>query len=172
MVKFKVKVERSGQYSGPGFGASFRRTAIVGDSAANSILSFRTDERIALGKVGYNSFMKRLSDARGADDQKMRRLGFKYQKEKFSRGLPGIRDLRFSGRMLGNVSLRSADANKVVIGMTSDELKKIARVHENRESWFQWSPRDEAAILAAAEKIFNTRIVKAVQDRFGLVRAA
>lgn len=143
-------------------------------------IGFTELQMFALGNFGVEVIKERVSRAIGSDDAPMpalksrkakrwsksqkryveygRESKFSYANRKKDAGLQPIRDLRVSGDMLDDFSVRSVSASEVRMDITTAESRMKARVNEIRAPWFGWSPSDMVKLIARARQMFGDMV--------------
>jgi len=110
---------------------------------------------LLLGQTGLRSLRRRLTRGLGAEDTPMPPLKPGYARWKKH---SNIRDLWLTGRMLLNLSVRGASENQVWIGLTSRKARMKAAINERIAHWLAWSPSDQRAMIAEAERRFKQQV--------------
>jgi len=116
---------------------------------------------LRLAQAGLRSIRKRVSRGIGSDGTPMPPLTKNYAKYKRR---SDIRDLRLTGKMLENLSVRWASANQAKTALTSRKARIKGLANEQRSPWCSYSPGDQAAIMKAAREDFKDD-VSAVAER-------
>ena len=137
-------------------------------------LTFPQQTMVKLGTVGLSSVLNRIQAALGPIDLPAKPLTKNYAIYKTRHGLRNVRDLRgFGGQvfldsgkrrkkakwspmghMLDNLSLRTVSENKANIGFTLEQARIKAAANQMREIFLVFSPKNRAAIMEAARRIF------------------
>lgn len=140
-------------------------------------IGFTELQMYALGQFAVSAIKERVSRGTGSDDAPMPALqsgkkrqrwsqkqqrwveygepAFGYRTWKARLGLPGIRNLALTGKMLSDFSVRSVSAQEVRMDITTTESRMKARTNEIRAPWFGWSSQDMAKIWARAGQMFG-----------------
>jgi hypothetical protein len=128
-----------------------------------------------LGQVALDSVKQRVSEGRGPNDGPALPLGRGYASFKSRMGLKPIRDLRGTGgavllkagrrrkadklsakgHMLDNLTLRTVSDNHARAAFTTEAMLIKARANQRREPFMVFSPRDNAAVKEAAQRLLN-----------------
>lgn len=108
-----------------------------------------------LGQTQLRALRKRVSRGIGANDTPMPELTERYKKRKKRSNL---RDLWFTGKMLLNLSVRSASARQVRMAITSRLGRIKALANQRIAEWISFSPIDEKTVIKEARKQFKTNI--------------
>jgi hypothetical protein len=119
-----------------------------------------------VGEVALASIKSRVARGVGADDQQMPALTRSYGRFKKRRAGSSIRDLRLTGKMLDNLTVRSADKGEVTIALTSAAERVKGFRNQRISPWLGISPSDARAIMAKIAAI----VVDNLKRRF--LRAA
>lgn len=104
-------------------------------------LKLDTAQRRELGEFAIRTIKDRLAAGLDANDRKMAALTKRYQALKQRRTGRAIRDLRLTGEMLDNLSVRSVDED-IVIAFTSASARVKAFRNQQIVNWFGFSPAD------------------------------
>lgn len=133
-------------------------------------------QMLRLGSFGLKQVKARVAQGIGLDDAPMPplkrawvRRGVKgkyviiagargYFARKLRRGGKPIRDLRFTGAMLDNLSVRSATANEVRIGFTTKLAREKALANQRIAPWLGWSDTDAPAVQERARLVLRQEI--------------
>jgi len=88
-------------------------------------------------------------DAKGIDvlDQPAKPLQPKYAKRKAAKGLPAVRDERFTGNMLGSIHVTEADETHARVKIEGATPQKKAIFTQNIDPWFGLSNDDQGRVL-------------------------
>jgi hypothetical protein len=137
-------------------------------------LTFRQRDMVQIGSAGLLSVFKRLSEAKGPNDGPAKPLttrflrkhrdgtatwinkGYAMQKARKGRGR--FRNLRFTGDMLRNLSLRTVSDDRARAGMTSQKQRDKGQANQKIEPWLVFSPQNRQAVMAKAREIFAAKI--------------
>ena len=115
-------------------------------------------QMLRLGGIGLASVKERVARGLNIDDQAMPPLKRSYAVRK-NREIGGgrqIRDLRLTGSMLNNLTVRSATENSVRIALTRQADRQKALRNQQISPWLGWSPSDIQAVEEAARRVFQT----------------
>lgn len=123
--------------------------------------TFSTAQMEGFGQSAVQIMKER--NATGVDifDQPAKPLQPKYVKQKSKKGLPPVRDLRYSGNLLGSVQVLEASEAHVRVGIKGSTPFRKGLFNQNIDPWFGVSPHDEARLLE--EKVRPT-FAKNIQD--------
>jgi hypothetical protein len=145
-------------------------------------------QMLKIGQAGLDDLKARVREGLGVNDAPMpplkeRRVtrlgnvvvlgadrGYKGFKAKI--GKKPIRDLTLTGRMLANLSVRSASAEQVKIGLTSAKERQKALANERRAEWLGWSPRNIEVVMKEARRLFKLNVAALAQTLRGRTRRA
>lgn len=128
-------------------------------------------QMLRLGGIGLAAVKARVARGLNIDDQAMPPLKKRYaiQKNKQIGGGRQVRDLRLTGSMLNNLTVRSATENQVRIALTRQADRQKALRNQQISPWLGWSPADIQAVEAAARRIFQTEVAayfREIKQRF------
>jgi hypothetical protein len=113
--------------------------------------TFRQFHMLQVGKSALESFTKRVAAGRTPQDVQAKPLTKRYaiRKSKMLRG-KAVRDLRLTGAMLDNLTVRSASDNRVTAALTSRKARIKALANERIQHWMAFSPSDRRNIMQVA----------------------
>lgn len=114
---------------------------------------FSQAEMAVLAQVGLGSVQARAEAGIGSDDLPMQPLSRGYARRKERLGAPPIRNLRLTGDMLSNLSVRQVSAESARIAFTTESARTKALANERRTPWLGWSSVDVQTITATAEEM-------------------
>jgi hypothetical protein len=135
-------------------------------------ISFDVKQMHALAQLGVDLIKERVSRGVGSSDTAMPGLKRHYAIRKTRAGAGNRRNLRLTGAMLDNLTVRSVSASQARMDITSARERIKARANEKRAPWFGWSARDLAALAKAGEQLFRLNVAdmglgKVTRGRFG-----
>jgi hypothetical protein len=118
------------------------------------LLTFRQRDMVQIGSAGLLSVFKRLSEARGPTDAPAKPLTKRYAiyKSKVRKG--NRRDLKLTGKMLKNLTLRTVSDRTAKATLTSRKERVKGLANAKREPWLVFSPINRQAVLQKAREIF------------------
>lgn len=117
----------------------------------------RKYQMYAWGKFAVETIKERVAEGKGSDDAPMPPLKGGYGRWKAKVGKGG-RNLRLTGGMLDNFTVRYADERMVRADITSRLGRIKARANERRSPWFGFSRNDEKKIFTEATRIFGPNL--------------
>lgn len=108
---------------------------------------FRADQMKEIADFAVQVIKER--DAKGFDvlDQPSKPLQPKYAKRKAAKGLPAVRDERFTGNMLGAIHVTEADETHAKIKIEGATPQKKAIFTQNIDPWYGLSDNDQSRVL-------------------------
>lgn len=172
MIEISARITKDGQPVRRFRLSSGRMLSVMGTR-----FGFRERQMYRMGNLGISTILERVSKAIGSDDSRMKPLsmrrsrkgeqyGYRVRKRKAVGGR-GIRDLRLTGAMLDNLSVRSVSETEVRIDFTSRDARMKARTNEARDAWWGWSPKDLVRLTVAAKQMFREMAfnISATRDR-------
>lgn len=121
-------------------------------------LDFDTRQMYSLGKYGVQLMVDRAEKGIGSNDQAFPPLKKGYAIRKTRAGHGNRRNLRFTGAMLGNISVRSVSATQARIDITSAKQRLKARENERKAPWWGWSPRDLVKLTVAVRTLYGLNV--------------
>lgn len=113
---------------------------------------------LQLGAAALAIVKARVARGQDINDTPMPGLSESYGKRKRRRFSRDLRDLRLTGAMLDNLTVRSATENQVRIAFTKALERQKALSNQQRTPWLGWSPNDTREIEDAAQRIFKTEV--------------
>ncbi len=128
-------------------------------------LTFKQREMVDIGSAGLLSVFQRLSKALGPRDAPAKPLGkgyaiFKSRKHKGNR-----RDLKLTGDMLRNLTLRTVSENSAKAALTSQKQRVKGWANAKRQPWLVLSPANRKAVHDRAQRIMQDRLKRLVVTR-------
>ncbi len=134
-------------------------------------LNFEQFEMSQIGRVGLAAVKARIAAHTGPDDQPSKPLTRNYAIWKTRQGKGKYRNLRLTGAMLQNLTLRSVSENAARAGFTTKKQRQKAQANTNIEPFVIFSPKNAIAVMAAAEKRFHEKIGRLVVGGYTFVKA-
>ncbi len=129
-------------------------------------LNFKQREMLKLGTVGVSSVRNRVAAALGPDDNAAKPLTKKYAIYKSTLHKGNRRNLTFTGKMLGNLSVRTVSENTAKAGLTSRKERIKAWANTKLQPWVVFSARNRQAVGQAAERILKEYVRALVFERW------
>jgi hypothetical protein len=126
-------------------------------------LTFKQQDMVTIGSTGLLSVFKRLSQARGPEDAAAKPLTKRYAMYKSRMRKGNRRDLKLTGKMLGNLSLRTVSDNRANASLTSRKERVKGMANMKREPWLVFSPINRQAVMEKAREVLllaKQRILK------------
>ena len=129
-----------------------RRLASIGETVGRQV-----------GAAQIVNIRQRVAKGVGMHDQKMPVYSDAYKRSKQASGRNvDVRDLTYTGRMLGAMVSEIAESNpkqtRVVIKFTDKPSQSKARYNQRRSAWFGISPRDRIALRAIQRRALKTAL--------------
>lgn len=122
------------------------------------LLTFRQREMVDVGAPGLLAFKKRLAAGLGPNDTAAKPLTRRYAIFKSRMHKGNRRDLWFTGKMLGNLQLRTVSDNMVKAAFSSQKERDKAHGNERRDHWFGYSPQNRQTVLARFRQLLANKI--------------
>jgi hypothetical protein len=136
-------------------------------------LNFNQRQMLKLGTVGVAGVIARAQSATNVADSAAKPLsrGYAIRKSKLrggqklagavggSRAITNKRDLTLTGSMLGNLKVRTVSENRASAGWSTLKDRQKARNNERLEHFIDFSPRNTAKVVEAAERILGAELV-------------
>jgi len=130
-------------------------------------LTPRAQHMMTLGEYGVSLMKQRVGKGIGSDDAPMPPLTSRYAKFKNRAKGRTVRDLSFTGSMLGDMSLRSVSESQARIDITTRDGRMKARANEQKAPWFGWSPQDLQKLGTMFCKMFGGQMANFGAHIFG-----
>ena len=118
-------------------------------------LNFRQHQMVKIGTVGVAAVKNRVTAALGPNDTPAKPLTKRYAIRKTKLGKGNRRNLMFTGDMLRNLMVRTVSEKAAKAGLTSRKDRIKAWANQKREQWLVFSPKNKAAVVEAARRIFQ-----------------
>jgi len=118
-------------------------------------LTFKQRDMVRIGSAGLLSVFQRISEHKGPMDAPAKPLTKNYAKFKSRRHKGRFRDLKFTGDMLRNLTLRTISDNSARAGLTSRKERIKGETNRQREIWLVFSPANKAVVMDAARLVLT-----------------
>ena len=128
-------------------------------------LTFQQREMVTIGAAGLLDVKRRVSQARNITDSPAKPLARYYAIWKSKQHRGRWRDLKLTGKMLGNFTLRTVGDNIARASLTSRKERIKADANNKRELWIAFSPANKQAVWNAAQKLIPDRIRRLVVSK-------
>jgi hypothetical protein len=119
------------------------------------LLNYDQQQMFKLGVVGLSDVLDRIGKSKNTEDQPAKPLKRGYAIRKTKRGLGNRRNLKFTGAMLQNLSVRTVSRNFARAGMTTLKQRQKALANSRIEEFASFSPRNQQRVADAANQIMN-----------------
>ncbi len=129
------------------------------------LLTVSQREMVTVGSTGLLSVFKRLSGARGPNDSPAKPLTKRYAIYKSRQHKGNRRDLKLTGAMLGNLSLRTVSENSARAGLTSRKERVKGLANMKREPWCVFSPANKKDVIRKFQEIVGARAKRLIVSR-------
>jgi hypothetical protein len=113
-----------------------------------------------IGARAIQSVQERCAKGLNVNDRRAKPLSKNYQKKKLEKGQPGIRNLMYSGAMLGALTIVESSTNRVVIGFTRMAEQIKAAANQEKDPWFGLSNNDQGKVEQFADRVLQDRAAK------------
>jgi len=126
-------------------------------------LTFQQRDMVRIGSAGLLSVFRRLSAHQGPSDAPAKPLTKRYAMWKTRKHKGRFRDLKFTGDMLRNLTLRTVTDKTARAGLTSRKERIKGWANAEREPWLLFSPANRRAVMDVARQVFQeakARMVK------------
>jgi hypothetical protein len=128
-------------------------------------LSFRQHQMVKIGTVGVGAVKNRVQAALGPEDQPAKPLTKRCAIRKTKLGLGNRRDLTFTGAMLRNLQVRTVSENRARAGLSTRKDRMKAWANQKIEQWLVFSPKNKAAVMEAARRVFQEATKRLALER-------
>lgn len=125
-------------------------------------LTFRQREMVNVGAAGLLDLKRRVRAGLNPEDAPAKPLGKRYAMYKSRMHKGNRRDLWFSGKMLGNLQLRTVSDNVAKASLTSRKERVKASANSLRDLWLAWSRRNKEVIVGRMRKVISDRMKRMV----------
>jgi hypothetical protein len=128
-------------------------------------LNFRQAHLFKIGNVGVAAVKNRLAAAQGPADTPAKPLTKRYaiRKTKFGKG--NRRNLSFTGDMLRNLMVRTVSEKAAKAGLSTRKDRIKAWANQKIEPWLVFSPKNRAAVVEAARRVFQEATKRLLVER-------
>jgi hypothetical protein len=116
-------------------------------------LTFLQRDMVKIGSAGLLSVFQRISQHKGPMDAPAMPLKKGYAIWKSRKGKGRFRDLKFSGDMLRNLTLRTVSENSARAGLTSRKERIKGLANAKREVWCVYSPANKQIVIQRAVEV-------------------
>ena len=131
-------------------------------------LNFAQTQMFKIGNVGVAAVKNRLSASLGPADTPAKPLTKRYAIRKTKLGLGNRRNLSFTGAMLRNFMVRTVSENKARASLSTRKDRIKAWANQKIEAWVVFSPKNQAAVVDAARRVFQEGVKRlAIERVFG-----
>jgi len=118
-------------------------------------LNFRQHQMFKIGNVGVAAVKNRVTAALGPGDSPAKPLTRRYAIRKTRLGLGNRRNLTFTGNLLRNFAVRTVSEDKAKANLSTRKDRIKAWANQKIEPWLVFSPRNRAAVVEAARRVFD-----------------
>lgn len=123
-------------------------------------VSFDRRDLLRIGAKAIEAIQKRCARGQNINDRPMKPLSAKYRNKKAAIGQPAIRNMMFSGSMLGALTITETSNDRVTVGFTRQAELAKAQKNDQRSPWFGLSKNDEAIVARFADDILSKKAHK------------
>jgi len=118
-------------------------------------LTFQQSAMLKLGTVGVAAVKNRLAAAQGPTDAAAKPLTKGYAIRKTKAGKGNRRNLYWTGALLRNLQVRTVSENRAKAGPSTRKDRIKAWANQKIEPWLVFSPKNKAAVVEAARRVFQ-----------------
>jgi len=123
-------------------------------------VEFTRQDMMKIGLKARQWITERVEKGLGVDGRQMKKLSSSYRERKEKLGQPGVRNMLFSGSMLGSMDIVDCRDGSVTLGFDrAAELVK-ARVNQDREEWFGVDDNTEGKVMYFADRLMDDKLRK------------
>ena len=128
-------------------------------------LNFSQRQMFKVGSVGVAAVKNRLAAAQGPTDAPAKPLTKNYaiRKSKWHKG--NRRNLYLSGAMLRNFMVRTVSERSARASLTTRKDRIKAWANQKIEQWLVFSPKNRAAVMEAAHRVFREAVKRLATER-------
>ena len=119
------------------------------------LLNYEQQQMYKLGVVGLSEVLDRIGKSKNTEDQPAKPLKRGYAIRKTKLGLGNRRNLRFTGEMLKNLTVRTVSRNFARANMTTLKQRQKALANSRIEEFAAYSPRNQQRVTDAANQIMT-----------------
>jgi len=123
-------------------------------------VTFDRRDLLKIGAKAIQVVTTRVSRGVGLNDRRMKPLSPQWAAAKRKLGQPPIRNMMFSGSMLGAMTVVEAQDDRVMIGFTRQSENAKASANQDRTPWYGVSRNDEAVIYRYADDLLRAKLKK------------
>jgi len=116
-------------------------------------LTYSQQQMYRLGVFGVAEVLDRISKAKGPEDGAAKPLQRAYAIRKSKLRLGNRRNLKFTGDMLRNLSVRTVSTNYARAGLTSAKQRQKAQANSKIEEWLTFSPANQMRVTEVGREI-------------------
>ena len=128
-------------------------------------LNFSQHQLFKIGSVGVAAVKNRVTAALGPDDSPAKPLTKRYAIKKTKLGKGNRRNLTFSGNMIRNLMVRTVSEKASKAGLTTRKDRIKAWANQRIEQWLVFSPKNKAAVVEAARRVFQEATKRLTLER-------
>ena len=127
-------------------------------------LNFPQREMLRLGELGVEAVKARVEAGRNLQDAPSKPLSKSYARRKLRARRKPIRDLKFTGKMMGAFRVRRTAENFATAGLGGERNKGL--FNQRIEEWLGFSEANRRRVLAEGQAILNRmkdRLVRVIK---------
>jgi hypothetical protein len=129
------------------------------------LLTFKQQEMVQVGAAGLLSVFKRLSSSQGPNDSSAKPLTKRYAMYKSRMHKGNRRDLKLTGKMLSNLSLRTVSDNMAKASLTSRKERIKGFANMKREPWLVFSPTNKRVVMDRFAQVLRERMKRMILSK-------
>jgi hypothetical protein len=116
-------------------------------------LSYNQQQMYRLGVFGVAEVLNRIGKAKSIEDGPAKPLGRGYAIKKTKLGLGNRRNLKFTGDMLRNLSVRTVSKDYAEARLTSKKQRDKGLANTKIEEWLSFSPSNQRRVAEVGRDI-------------------
>jgi len=120
------------------------------------LLNYDQQQMYKLGVFGLAEVLNRIEQAKNTEDGPAKPLKKGYAIRKSKLRLGNRRNLKLTGAMLGNLSVRTVSRNFARAGMTTLKQRQKALANSKIEEFAAFSPHNQQRVAEVANRILTT----------------
>ncbi len=116
-------------------------------------LTYNQQQMYRLGVFGVSEVLNRIGKSKNIEDGPAKPLGRGYAIKKTKLGLGNRRNLKFTGDMLRNLSVRTVSTDYAMARLTSQKQRDKGTANSKIEEWLSFSPSNQRRVTEVGRDI-------------------
>lgn len=126
--------------------------------------TFSEQQMTEIGNYAIQVMKERTLSSTDVFDRPAKPLQPKYAKRKEKKGLPPVRDIKFTGVTQTSIKVLDADESHVKVGFSNSVAFRKALFNQNIDPWFGLSGHDDERVLhEKVQPLFSQNVADAVK---------